>query len=531
MIGEAVGGFRIISEIGRGGMGVVYLAEHQVLPRKACVKVLLRELSDRQDVVDRFLREARAACMIDHPGIVRVFDCGQHPSGHLYILMELLEGESLRGLLDRTGALPVEQAVALGAGIADALAAAHGRGVIHRDLKPENIFVLGNPAGAIKVLDFGVAKLTDGPGSLSRTRAGTLLGTPQYMSPEQCRGAGETDFRSDIYALGCMLFELLVGRPPFGGAELVQLVVAHLHEPAPPLSTLVAGVPAAIESLVARMLAKSKDARPASMKEVAAELGAQAGKRRTSAAVTVMAPPRQSPTPARAGAQAKTTLSQSAFEIELDPEEKALVGGRRPRALWGAAGVAGLVAVIAVVMFARAGHQGAAPGVPPAPSAARANGSAGAAPAASSPEAMLPAPSPAAPVPAPAPARPPATLPALPARTLPPPPAAGRPTPTAPGAPAAPAGSGGSPRQALASIVISSPAPDSVVCRVSDGRRLGPAGSPLALPAGRPLRLVVYSQGYRSREITVTPQEGLTRAVKLERLSLDELEEMSPCRD
>ena len=276
MIGNNVGGYVILSRIGAGAMGEVYLAQHRRLDRRAAIKILLPGLSKDPDLVARFFNEARALSRIQHPGIVEVYDCDVLED-RAYIIMEYLEGESMATVLERTGSVAAEAAAvaAVTGQIAIALGAAHAKGIVHRDLKPENVyFVLGQQAPfAVKVLDFGIAKLaTDNFGNVSQTRPGSLLGTPAYMSPEQCRGVAGIDHRADVYAMGCMLFEMLTGRHVFEAEHFGDLIVAHMKTPAPLVSTLVPGIPAILDDLVARMLAKSPDDRPQSMDQVIATI-------------------------------------------------------------------------------------------------------------------------------------------------------------------------------------------------------------------------------------------------------------------
>jgi predicted Ser/Thr protein kinase len=263
MIGEQVGAYTIVAELGRGAVGVVYLAQHRHLDRKVAIKFLQGGFSDRVDLLDRFFAEARAASMIDHEGIVRVLDCDVHSTGNAYIVMEHLEGESLRRHLASRGRLPVPEAAAIMLKVAEAIAAAHAKGIVHRDLKPDNIFLLGKPAGAVKIVDFGIAKLCRSDSGPSRTLAGLVLGTPLYMSPEQARGASTLDVRSDVYSLGCILFELLCGRTPFVSRDTDHLLAAHLHEPPPAAQSLAPAVPGNLSLLVDKMLAKSPLDRPA----------------------------------------------------------------------------------------------------------------------------------------------------------------------------------------------------------------------------------------------------------------------------
>jgi tRNA A-37 threonylcarbamoyl transferase component Bud32 len=290
MIGERFGSYKIVAALGKGAMGEVFLAEHLHIARRAAIKLLVPQLSDNYEVMHRFFVEARAMSMIQHPGIVEVFDCAVHPNGRAYIVMEYLEGETLAAELLRAGRLPWRRACAIAREIALALGAAHDRGVVHRDLKPENVFLcVDQRAGgevAVKVLDFGVAKLFAAESlEAIHTRKGALLGTPAYMAPEQCAGRGEIDHRVDVYALGCMLFEMLTGRPPFHQAVLDAkglnaLALAHMHRPAPSPRLVAPDVPPWLDRLVIRLMAKQPHHRPASMGEVAEALTIPQGAKR-----------------------------------------------------------------------------------------------------------------------------------------------------------------------------------------------------------------------------------------------------------
>ena len=273
MIGRTIGSYTLVEKLGQGGMGEVYLADHRRIGRRAAIKFLLPALSQDADVVTRFFNEARAASVIKHPGIVEIYDCDVVDE-QAYIVMEYLEGESLAATLRRTGALasePIAIAAVVGQ-IASALAAAHRKEIIHRDLKPENIFLSVEESArapfVVKILDFGIAKLTAPGGGGSNTRTGGLLGTPVYMSPEQCRGLSTIDRRADIYALGCVMFELATGRHVFVKEASGDLLVAHIIETPPRVSAFRPDIPSWMDELVAKMLAKGPDDRPSSMDEI-----------------------------------------------------------------------------------------------------------------------------------------------------------------------------------------------------------------------------------------------------------------------
>jgi serine/threonine-protein kinase len=275
LIGTKVGNYRLVKQLGAGGMGVVYAAEHELMGKKAAVKLLLPELSANQEIVQRFFNEAKAATKIQHPGIVDVYDFGYHASGHAYIVMEFLQGESLTALLKK--GLQFGRVVDIAWQLASALGAAHKRGIVHRDVKPDNVFVVPDPAtptgDRVKVLDFGIAKLSADDNVSMKTRTGTVMGTPVYMSPEQCRGSGEIDHRSDIYAMGCIMYEMACGQPPFVRNGFGELITAHIIEEPEMVSTINPSVPAAFEAIVMKTLEKDPVARHQHMSEVEAELG------------------------------------------------------------------------------------------------------------------------------------------------------------------------------------------------------------------------------------------------------------------
>ncbi len=274
MIGETVGSYRVTQKVAVGGMGTVYRAEHALIGKPAAVKVLHPELRGNQEVVQRFFNEAKATTQIKHPGIVEIFDFGYLPTGDGYIVMEFLEGESLARRLETGGKMSEGEAALLMRSVCSALGAAHGKGIIHRDLKPDNIFLCPDPDAPTgerpKLLDFGIAKLNVGlTGPQNATKTGAVMGTPTYMSPEQCRGTGEVDARSDLYSIGCMFYEMVTGRPPFDNMAAGELIGAHLFiEPVSPRTTG-ATISDACESLIMQLLSKQ----PAKRVQTAQELG------------------------------------------------------------------------------------------------------------------------------------------------------------------------------------------------------------------------------------------------------------------
>jgi serine/threonine-protein kinase len=260
LIDAVVGSFRLIRKLGGGGMGTVYLGEHTLIGSKVAVKFLHEHFASNEALVQRFLAEARAVNLIGHENIINIFDMNVLPPRRYYLVMEYLEGQPLAALLGRPVAPTV--AVPILTQVCDALQAAHGHGVIHRDLKPENIFLVRHDRTPyfVKVLDFGIAKLLDRDLAPAQTSMGTLLGTPEYMAPEQWTEQ-PVDGRTDLYALGVIAYTLLTGRRPFNGNGVGELLQAHLKQVPPPPHRLNSEVPAALSEAVMRALAKRPEDR------------------------------------------------------------------------------------------------------------------------------------------------------------------------------------------------------------------------------------------------------------------------------
>jgi serine/threonine protein kinase len=361
-VGSIIGSYRVVTRLGQGGMGAVFVAEHTLLGRRAAIKVLPAEQADDAAVVERFFREAQIASTVADPGIVQVFDFGYHVDGSAYLLMELLDGEPLDARLRRLGRLPPVAALRIARQIATSLAAAHARGIVHRDLKPENIVLVPDAAVAggerAKILDFGIATV------VARGRSGApgpVMGTPLTMSPEQCRGSAALDHRSDIYSLGCVLFQLLVGRPPFEGDTAADVIARHLLEPPPVPSNLVPELPPDLDVLVLCCLAKSPEQRFQRMTELIAGI-----------ALALPALPRgprgpRPPAPVRRPAQ--TTLVSCPAEGKAVTQGVQSPDGRRRRGWLALLLALATLAVSATATAVGIVHSGVAASARPAPPA------------------------------------------------------------------------------------------------------------------------------------------------------------------
>jgi serine/threonine protein kinase len=293
MIGQQFGNYRVLSLLGEGGMGAVYLAEHPGIGRRVAVKVLHKQFTGDEQLLGRLLNEARAANAIRHPNIIEILDSGMREDGVPYLVMELLEGESLGQRIRRAGRLSIEDTIAFTLQTASALGAAHKKGIVHRDLKPDNLFIIGTlgmrgdesgritdeiVAERMKVLDFGIAKLQmPQPGDSVKTRTGTLMGTPIYMSPEQCRGTKTVDHRSDVYSLGIIVYEMLVGQTPFVSDGFGELVNMHLNVPPPSSRAQRPEISEQLDAIVLKMLAKNPEDRYPDMGSLTSALRLAAG--------------------------------------------------------------------------------------------------------------------------------------------------------------------------------------------------------------------------------------------------------------
>jgi eukaryotic-like serine/threonine-protein kinase len=266
--------YRVLKKLGEGGMGSVYLAEHTTINKKLAIKVLSHEYSHKQDLVDRFLQEARAASMIDQENVVEINDFGSTPTGSVFFVMEYLAGEDLSDTIKTVGPMPWARVKPIMLQICAALEAAHAAGIIHRDMKPENCFRISRRGNEdfIKVLDFGIAKVTsdEGDGGRALTRTGMIFGTPEYMSPEQAKGE-RVDHRVDVYAVGVILYELLTGRVPFTADTFMGILTQHMFEAPPAPSTVVptAGILPEAEAIILKALQKDREYRFQSMAELA----------------------------------------------------------------------------------------------------------------------------------------------------------------------------------------------------------------------------------------------------------------------
>jgi eukaryotic-like serine/threonine-protein kinase len=308
MIGREIAGrYRIQSKIGEGGMGAVYKAEQMSLKRAVAIKLLRSDVSGSPLLLRRFNAEAEAVAKLSHPNSVNIYDFGQDSDGTLFIAMEFIEGRSLRAVIQSEAPLPLARALTIASQVAASLADAHSHSIIHRDLKPDNVMLQsrGRARDIVRVLDFGIAKLRDDQRATQQamTQAGDMLGTPQYMAPEQIRGDA-IDGRTDIYAMGCMIYEMITGRLPFEGATIMALLSKHLTEqPVPPSQRRPdLAITPHVDQLVMAAMAKDVRQRPATMEQFGEQIAAvlrtvPPDPGQLSAVVGVAQPPINTPTP------------------------------------------------------------------------------------------------------------------------------------------------------------------------------------------------------------------------------------------
>jgi eukaryotic-like serine/threonine-protein kinase len=379
--GTVVGEYHIEKKIGEGGFGKVYSATHPVIGKRAAIKVLNQQFSSNAQVVSRFVEEARAVNKIRHRHIVDIFAFGTLPSGHQWFAMELLDGMPLSDWLSQNGRMKIEQALPVLRQVGRALDAAHAVGIAHRDLKPDNVFLTFDEDGSvfIKLLDFGIAKLLGESSATHRTRTGASMGTPLYMSPEQCHGA-QVDQRTDVYSFGVMTHEILTGRLPFDGTSVLDLMVKHTREAPPPMSQVVKDVPRELDHPVLHMLAKVPAERPATLSEAIQALYEAAARAGCRVSLSQSGP---TPVLMRSGERSRRTNAQESAptlpvgamtpapatgsSLELAPTAKSRRAGStvegvvsvprpRSRATWLLAG--GAVVALGVVIAVVAGRLG-----------------------------------------------------------------------------------------------------------------------------------------------------------------------------
>ena len=378
LVGKLIGNYKVTAKIGEGGMGSVYLGEHPMIGKKVAIKSLHPDLAMKEDIIGRFFTEAKAVNDIGHPNIVDIVDFGKMRDEELngdvvYFIMEYLDGEGLNTRLKREGCTPRETIHILRQ-CCSALAASHKKNIIHRDLKPENIYLVtrGEDRNYTKLLDFGIAKLTGGgEGGVSqhKTRTGLVIGTPSYMSPEQCEGKGNIDWRSDVYSLGVVMYEMITGRVPFPGDGFGEILVAHITKTPELPSTIRPDVPPSLEAIVMHALEKDKNRRFQSMDEFGAALddpgahleafGSPSGRADSQASGTMMMPAAgdksvriptgQGPRPATGQGPRPTTLSGASGEMG----EGQAAGGKSRAGLFAALGVLVVAGAAGAVYFSQ----------------------------------------------------------------------------------------------------------------------------------------------------------------------------------
>ena len=387
--GQAFGNYRILAQIGVGGMGMVFLAEHPHIGKKVALKIIHRELAGNREVVSRFLNEARAVNAIGNEHIVEIHDFGQTDDGEHFFIMEYLEGRTLAQALQQSRVLSVPSSLHIGAQMASGLGAAHDRAIIHRDLKPDNVMLIDRLGDKdfVKLLDFGLAKFLAELDARKLTAAGVVLGTPQYMSPEACESRSTLDHRCDIYSLGILLFQMLTGQVPFTGESMGEILVKQVAQPPPALRGINPDVPPAVEQVVLRCLAKDPNVRFQHMLQLRdALLDPNAYLASRPPVIPVAMSKQQAAMPSR---KRSVAPSEAPTMYETDPQRLSGMGDRMvpvpvpnqtmeigtpyghvnrpPRRVWPAAllisaiAVSALAVVIAVAVSSESGDAAAAP--------------------------------------------------------------------------------------------------------------------------------------------------------------------------
>jgi serine/threonine-protein kinase len=471
--GDQVGEYRVEGKLGEGGFGCVYRAVHPVIGKPAAIKVLSRQFSANPQMVSRFIAEANAVNQIRHKNIIDIFAFGQTKDGRQYYVMELLDGMPFdKYLAHRGGSLSLAEAMPILRGIARAMDAAHAKGILHRDLKPENVFLVLDEEGPIpKLLDFGLVKMLSSSGQ-HKTKTGTPMGTPYYMSPEQCRGK-EVDGRTDVYSFGAMVFQVLTGRVPFDGESAMDILFKHMNEDPPSVSALVPTLPAGVDLPLRSMMAKDPTHRPSTIGAALGELGAAGsvpvGPQAVAAFGTTIpafggvpgSVPATAPSP---GVRVVTGDGAAEHGAQTFLSSEADVVPTRRSHVWAIVAIAALAAAVGAAGLVFVLRKPAAPvdagpsvGIVQATPAARAAGSA-------------------------TPAKPSATAPAAPTD--------------------------------VEVRIDGAPAGAKVL---ADGKELGTAPGPFKLKPGVAVKLTVTAKGYKPRDVELTPTENVQVPIALDK--------------
>jgi serine/threonine-protein kinase len=383
--------YRIESVLGRGGMGAVYLATNTGISKRVALKFLSKEAARHADAVERFKREARAASMVESAHIVQIFDDGTAEDGRPFLVMELLRGEDLRARLKREGRLEVPAALEIATQMLRGLERAHAAGIVHRDLKPDNVFLCQRDDDAllVKIVDFGISKVASLASADTLTRRGVVLGTAFYMSPEQAQAQSDIDGRTDLWSLGAILYEALSGRPPITGRAYEAVLVAICTKDAEDIRVHAPGVPEGIARIIAKALARDRDERFLSAREMLAALKEAAPDLIATANTgDARAAPATSSVPGGSSAGPQT---MSGTAVRTDPEHSARTRRRRTLVAVGATALGAVVTALALSVYgpthgshsaARSGTALPAQPLPPSPTAS----------AAASPPSGVPAP-------------------------------------------------------------------------------------------------------------------------------------------